>query len=188
MDYIRHDLESAPAAAKATLAAAVGAYGFLPNLLAVMTEAPALLKAYRLLNGLFDETSLSPGERQVVLLATSYENNCEYCVAAHSVIAGMHRVPDDVVQAIRDGRPIADRRLEALRRFSAAIVNSRGWPAESVTRAFHDAGYTRAQALEVVLGVGMKTLANYTNHLAGTPLDEAFSGARWSMPLKPPLT
>ena len=45
--------------------------------------------------------------------------------------------------------------------------------------AFRDAGYTRANLLEVVLGVGLKTLSNYTNHLAGTPVDEPFRDLVW---------
>jgi alkylhydroperoxidase family enzyme len=89
-------------------------------------------------------------------------------------------VPDHVVQAIRAGRPIVDYKLEALRRFTAAVVTMRGWPSEADTRGFLDAGYTRAQILEVVLGVGMKTLSNYTNHIADTPLDHAFAKAAWS--------
>ncbi|MGE3993953.1 carboxymuconolactone decarboxylase family protein [Pseudorhodoplanes sp.] len=145
-----------------------------------MAEAPALLKAYVALSEIFDSTSLNATERQVVLLAVSYENNCEYCIAAHSVISGMQRVPDNVVQAIRVGHPIADRKLEALRRFAAAVAKTRGWPSDADAAAFLDAGYTSQQALEVVLGVGMKTLSNYANHLAETPLDQAFAAAAWS--------
>lgn len=180
MTYPIHTVETAPEAAKATLADAEKAYGFVPNLLAMMAEAPALLKAYRALSGLFDETSLSPAERQVVLLTTSYENDCEYCVAAHSAIATMQKVPSDVVQAIRDGKPITDRKLEALRRFTAAVVNTRGWPSDAETEAFLNAGYGRQQVLEVVLGVGIKTVSNYANHMADTPLDQAFARVAWS--------
>jgi len=66
-----------------------------------MAEAPALLKAYRAIIGLFDETSLSPTERQIVLLTVSEVNGCGYCVAAHTVIAGMSQVAPAVVNAIR---------------------------------------------------------------------------------------
>jgi len=180
MEFPVHDLDTAPDAAKETLADARKAYGFLPNLLAVMAEAPALLKSYRAVADLFDETSFSPSERQVVLLTTSYENDCEYCVAVHSVLAGMQKVPDDVVRAIRQGQPIANRKLEGLRRFTSAVVTSRGRPAAADTTAFLDAGYARSQLLEVVLGVGLKTLSNYTTHLADTPLDRAFAGAAWA--------
>lgn len=181
MTYPVHAIENAPdAAAAEELAKAKSAYGFVPNLLGVMAEAPSLLKAYRALSQLFDETSLSPAERQVVLLAVSYENGCEYCVAAHSVIAGMQKVPGDVVESIRGGQPIADARLQALRRFASAVVATRGLPSDADTQAFLDAGYSRGQILEVVLGVGMKTLSNYTNHIAHTPLDQAFAPAAWS--------
>lgn len=180
MAYPVHTLETAPAATRDILSGARRAYGFLPNLLGVMAEAPALLKGYRTLMGVFEESSLSPAEQQIVLLTVSYENGCEYCVAAHSVIAAMQKVPGDAVSAIRDGRPILDPRMEALRRFTAAVVTSRGHPSEQDAEAFLGAGYTRAQVLEVVLGVGIKTLSNYTNHIADTPLDAAFGKAAWS--------
>jgi uncharacterized peroxidase-related enzyme len=182
MNYVVHDPVTAPEPAREILAGARKSLGFVPNLFAVMADAPALLKSYRALGDLFEETSLDPSERQVVLLATSYENGCEYCVAAHTVIAAMQRVPDGVVQAIRDGRPIADRKLEAIRRFTTAVVRSRGRPSDEDTAAFLEAGYGRQQVLEVVLGVGMKTLSNYTNHIAATPLDRAFAKAAWSKP------
>lgn len=180
MTYTIHTVETAPEAAKEALAAAGKGFGFVPNLLAVMAEVPALLTAYRTLIGLFDQTSLNASERQVVLLTASYENRCEYCVAAHSMIAKMQKVPDAVVAAIRDGRLIADSKLQALRAFTSAVVNSRGLPSEADTAAFLAAGYTRTQILEVVLGVGIKTLSNYTNHVAETPLDQAFAPAAWS--------
>ena len=59
----------------------------------------------------------------------------------------------------------------------AALVASHGWPTETDTKIFLAAGYGQQQILEVVLGVGLKTLSNYTNHIAETPLDEAFTKA-----------
>lgn len=180
MNFPIHDVDSAPAGAKEILAGAKNAYGFVPNLLATMAEAPALVKAYTTLSRIFDESSLNAAERQVVLLATSYENDCRYCIAAHSVIAGMQKVPEAVIGAIRDGRPIPDPRLEALRRFTVSVVAARGWPSQADTDTFIAAGYGRQQVLEVVLGIGLKTLSNYTNHIAETPLDPAFAPAAWS--------
>jgi uncharacterized peroxidase-related enzyme len=180
MTYPVHTAETAPEGAKEILEGARNTFGFVPNLMGVMAGVPALVKAYVALMHIFDETSLSPTERQIVLLTASYENGCEYCVAAHSIIAGMQKVADNVVQAIRHGRPIEDRKLEALRRFASEVVTSRGWPSEATTRAFLGAGYTEAQILEVILGVGFKTLSNYTTHVTDTPLDQAFLKAAWS--------
>jgi uncharacterized peroxidase-related enzyme len=180
MNYPVHTVDTAPAGSREILDSARKSLGFVPNLFAVMAEAPALVKAYTALSRIFDETSFTATERQIVLLTVSHENDCEYCIAAHSVIAGMQKVPDVIVRAIRDGRPIADRKLETLRRFAAAVVNARGLPSDADTAAFLSVGYGRQQVLEVVLGVGMKTLSNYTNHIAETPLDQAFASAAWS--------
>lgn len=180
MTYTIRTIETAPAPAKETLAAARKAYGFLPNLLGMITASPALVKAYTTVAALFEETSFTPAEQQTVLHRVSAENNYEYCVAAHSVIAAIQKAPYDVVQAIRDRKPIPDTKLEALRCFTTAIVKTRGWPTNENTKAFLDAGYSRAQVLDVVLGVGLKTLSNYANHIGDTPLDQAFAKSAWS--------
>lgn len=182
MKLVVHSETTAPEASKPLLDGVKKSLGFVPNMLGTMAEAPALLKGYQTLGKIFQESSLTPVEQQVVMLATSYENACTYCVAAHTVIAGMTKVPNDVVQAIRAGTPLADPKLEILRLLASEIVTSRGWPRQETLRRFLAAGYTQANVLEVVLGVGLKTLSNYTNHLAGTPLDTAFASAAWSSP------
>lgn len=173
-------IENAPDEAQPLLEKAKQKYGFVPNLLGVMANAPPLLEAYMTLAGLFEKTSLSAVEQQVVLLTISVTNECRYCVAAHTGIAQMHDVPETVIQALRGGWEIDDEKLEALRRFTAAVVEKRGWPDEQAKRAFVQAGYDDAQGLEVVLAVGMKTLSNYTNHMAQTPVDKPFVKHDWA--------
>lgn len=178
-----HTLDSAPEAARPHLEAAAQAFGAIPNLFGVFAESPALLEAYlevgRILekSGSFDATEL-----QVVLLSTSFDSGCTYCVAAHSAIAAGHKVPQDVVRALRDGTPLPNPKLEALRTFTRAVVRERGWVGGDAVRAFLDAGYTRRHVLEVILGVGFKTLSNFTNHVADTPLDRQFQRLAWSRP------
>ncbi len=180
MDFTIHDTSSAPADARPFLEKSQASYGFVPNLHGVMAESPALLEAYRTVSEIFDKTSLNGVERNVVLLTISYENGCTYCMAAHSTIATMQKVPEDVVAALRNGTPIADTKLEALRQFTSAVVNSRGWPDQAVVDALLAAGYGKAQILDVILGVGLKTMSNYTNHLADTPADSVFQSQAWS--------
>jgi len=174
-----HDPESAPQAALPSLQQSEQRFGMLPNLMRKMATAPALLEGYLTLGDLFEQTSLSPAEQQVVLLTVSRENRCEYCVGAHSVLADMAGVPKEVTDAVRDGQPLPDPRLEALSRFTAAVVEARGWVGDAEVAAFLEAGYGPQQVLEVVLGVGMKTLSNYTNHIAGTELDGPFQHRAW---------
>lgn len=179
-----HTLESAPEAGRDTLKTVKDAYGFIPNLIANMVESPAAAKAYVTLGGIFEETSFSPTEQQVVLLTISRLNDCEYCVSAHSAIAGMQDVDAAVVDAIRDDKPIDDKKLEALRQLVTALHEKRGWLDDGDIDAFVEAGYGPQQVLEAVLGVTFKTLSNYTNHITGTKLDKAFSDTAWKAPAK----
>ena len=171
--------ESAPSAAAPLLDGAEKAYGFIPNLLGVLATSPATLKAYMALGKIFDESSFPPVERQLVILTISRFNECSYCMAAHTAIAGMNNVPQDVIEAIRNDRPIADERLEALRKFTALMLKKRGWVTDKDISAFAAAGFDHAQVLEVVLAISFKTISNYVNHFAKTPLDAAFSSQEW---------
>ena len=180
--FTLHEKATAPDASRPFLEGAEKSFGFVPNLMKVLAEAPAALEGYMTLWGIFDKTSLSPAERQVIYLASIYENECRYCMAGHSVLGKMAGVPADAIAAIREGRPIADPRLEALRRFTAAVVRQRGMVAEAEVEAFLAAGYARQQVLEVVLGVAVKVISNYTNHLAETPLDPFMKDTVWTPP------
>jgi uncharacterized peroxidase-related enzyme len=177
-----HTVETAPEGARQTLRTIESSYGFVPNLMAVLAESPVALGAYTNLSQLFESSSLTPTEQQVVLLTVSFENGCDYCMAAHSTIAAMQRVSDEVVSALRNGETLPDARLEALAALTRQMVRERGWPERRTLDTFFTAGFERAQLLEVVVGVAMKTISNYTNHLATTPVDEAFAATRWTPP------
>ena len=179
MKFTVHTKESAPVESQDVLDEVVEAYGFLPNLFGVLAAAPMGPRTYLDLNNILAQTSLSSTEVQIVLLATSYENECTYCMAAHTVVAGMQGVPDDVVQALRKGKPINDPKLEALRRLTVSIVQTRGYPDPEVLKVFANAGYGQAQVIEVLIGITTKTFTNYLNHIAKTPLDEAFAPVKW---------
>jgi len=176
MPYTVHDKSTAPSAARALLEKAESGYGFVPNLLGIMAESPALLEAYMTMNQIFEKTDFSASEKQVVLLAVSANNDCGYCTAAHTAIARMQGVPEEVARAAATGREIDDPKLEALRKFTGTVVSSRGNPSQADISAFLDAGYERRHVFDVLTGMGMKTLSNYTNHIADTPIDSQFGG------------
>jgi AhpD family alkylhydroperoxidase len=117
-------------------------FGFVPNLFAVFSNSPALLEGYLALNAAYEKASLTPVERQLVLLTASVANHCDYCTAAHStVLKGMLDVPADIVAAVRANRPLPNRRHAALVNLTRAIVNTRGEVPEQTLKAYFDAGY-----------------------------------------------
>ena len=177
-----HTEESAPEGSAETLALSKAEYGAVPNLHAILAEAPVALAAYRQLWTLMAQGGFSPAEAQVIYLSANYENECRYCMAGHSVLAAHAGLTEDQIGALRGGAPLDDARLEALRRFTARVVSSRGWVQEDETTAFLEAGFTRAQVLEVVVGVATKVISNYANHLTDTPLDPFMADTVWESP------
>lgn len=182
-EFELHTRETAPEEAKETLKGIEDKYGFVPNLFGKLAEAPQALQAYLAVNDLFEQTSFSDTERNVILIATSVYNECEFCVSVHSFIAkNMAKVDPEIVEALRNGKKLPDDKLNALAEFTRNVVHERGWAGEKAVERFLEAGYTKRQVLEVVLGVSLKTLSNYTNHLTGTPLNEQFEEERWKAP------
>ncbi|MBI3491752.1 MAG: carboxymuconolactone decarboxylase family protein [Acidobacteria bacterium] len=174
-----HTVDSAPAASRETLTAVQKKFGFLPNLLGELAATPAALQAYVTLNELLGRTSLSPVAQQVLLVAASMANGCHYCVAAHTAGLKMAGFADDQIGALRAGRALADAKLEALRVFTIDVVERRGRIGNAELQPFLDAGYAREQVFEVLVGVAMKTLSNYSNHIADTPLDKQLQPLAW---------
>ena len=176
-----HTKESAPEKALPVLETAEAMFGFTPNLLGVMATSPALAEAYLALSKIFEKsTALTPTERQIVLLTVSRYHECHYCMAAHSIVADMQSIPMEITLAIRNDGPIPDLKLEALRTLVTALVDQRGEISELEIKHFLDAGYQLVHLMDVMVGIGQKTLSNYTNHLAETPLDAAFKDRAWS--------
>jgi len=181
MEFKLHTKETAPEASVPVLEATEKAFGFSLNLFAVMAESPAALSAYVKVNELLQEhAALTPQEQQVVMLAVSETNNCEYCMGAHSTVAEMTKVPGEAIEALRAGKEPEDSRLAALVRFTKSAMEHRGWIPESDQKAFLEAGFTKRHVLDVISVLALKTLSNYTNHLAQPPLDEAFAPKKWS--------
>jgi len=174
-------VEAAQDKARSLLEGAQKKFGFIPNMYRAMANEPALFETYMSSYDLFrQECGFSPVEQEVIFLAISRANACEYCVAAHSFVADtMSKVPPEVTDAIRDGRAVSDRKLEALRAFTARMIASRGRPSESDVNALLGAGYSERHILGIILAISVKTLSNYTNHLFHTEPDAMFASRAW---------
>jgi alkylhydroperoxidase family enzyme len=59
------------------------------------------------------------------------------------------------------------------------MVQKRGWADEADRKALFNAGYNEKTVVAVITGIGLKSLSNYFNHQAETPVDEAFASFKW---------
>lgn len=176
-----HTPETAPADSAPLLEGAKKSYGFYPGLHRIMADAPATYKAYLENYRLFtEESSLSPVEQQVVMMSANVINQCHYCTAGHTMLMTLSKMPQDIIDALREGKPLADPKLEALRTFATLLLENRGHVGDSALKEFLNAGYSKAQALEVLTGLAAKLISNYSNALAHTELDEPVKPFAWS--------
>ncbi|MET3970909.1 MULTISPECIES: carboxymuconolactone decarboxylase family protein [Bradyrhizobium] len=182
--FTLHDASSAPADSTEILDSVQKSWGLVPNLHRVLAESPAALEAYATLWSIAEKTGFTPQERNVAYIAIIYENECTYCMAGHTNLSRMAKVEPEAIAAVREGRPIADPKLEALRQFAAKVTRSRGVLSEADVSAFKAAGYDTRAMLDVLVLAATKLISNYTNHLAQTPLDPFMKGAEWNAPGK----
>ncbi|MEJ2911825.1 carboxymuconolactone decarboxylase family protein [Pseudoalteromonas sp. C12FD-1] len=173
-EFTLYTQDNAPEESKPLMADSVAAFGMLPNLHAVMAEAPTLLKGYQVLHDLFQKTSFNAEELTVVWQTINVEHECHYCVPAHSAIAASMKVDQNIVDALVNKTPLADAKLETLRETTLAMTRDRGVISDEQIEKFFAAGYGKQQLLEIIVGLSQKVMSNYTNHLADTPVDEPF--------------
>lgn len=177
-----HTIESAPSDSRATLAHVKETLGMIPNLAAAMAESPSLLRSFFAVRDIYSNGTLSGVDIQVLSLTNAFENGCAWCMAFHSAAALKEGLSKEDLGRLRAGGAPADPRLHALSNFSRALVRNRGNVSAKDLDAFYGAGFTSAQALEVVLGAGFSVMANFAGHLTHPPLGMPFESQVWSKP------
>jgi AhpD family alkylhydroperoxidase len=142
---------------------------------------PALLDAYTYSYNSFRANSgFNSVEQEVVFLSVAYENNCEYCMAAHSFLGDMmSKVPKEVTNAIRENKQVPDIKLAALSKLTRLLTANRGNVSKDQIDEFLAVGYTEVHVLGIIAGIAVKTLSNYSNHLTNPEVDAAFAGRSW---------
>ncbi|GGZ76307.1 carboxymuconolactone decarboxylase family protein [Paraglaciecola chathamensis] len=178
-DFTLHTVETAPEKSKPILEQSQKTNGMLPNLHAVMAEAPGLLEGYQVLHKLFMDSSFDAEELTVVWQTVNVEHSCTYCVPAHTAIAHSMKVSDDLIEALRNTETMPTEKLQVLHETTLAMVRERGIVSDDVVQKFYAAGYGQRQLLEIILCLSQKVMSNYTNHVAETPLDEPFKKFAW---------
>lgn len=177
MTFQVHTPETAPGEARETLRAIKERYGFIPNLAGIFAASPGAFKGLLSALQAYDDDALTllPIERQVVQIAVSVENRCDYCTAAHSMLASKLGLSKKQIGRLQLQEELDDPSLEALRVISTELTRNRGWVDEVMLDQFLAAGFTPDQVLEVLQGVALKTLTNYANHVAKPEVNAEFS-------------
>lgn len=175
-----YSIETAPSQSKALLKKVCDKFGFIPNQDKILAVSPSIYQAYNHSFDLFlGSSTLSLLEGQIVLMAVSYENNSPYCMALHSWGMEMTQCPQHIIDALRDNHPIKDVKLEVLRSFTRQLITTKGHLEEEIINNFLSHGYTHQNIIEIIGGIASKSIANYSNVIAKTSLDETMVKYKW---------
>lgn len=160
-----HDLESAPEGARPFLEDTRRRFGFVPLASARHATAPAVVEGFALLHGVFEKTSLSPLEREVVALVLAELFDCKLCRDLHRGLARRIGASAELVEALLARTPIPEPKLAALAEFTERVVATRGAVSDAELERFVGHGFTPRNALEVVVGVATYTLSILANRM-----------------------
>ena len=180
-----HTIDTAPQESRETLRHVRETLGMIPNLAAAMSESPTLVRSFFTVRDIYAQGSLGPIDIQVLSLTNAFENGCEWCMAFHSAAALKEGLSKEDLARLRAGNAPADARLRVLSDFSRSMVRKRGNVNAQDLETFYAGGFTRAQALEVVLGAAFSVMANFAGHLAHAPLGLPFERHAWTKPEMP---
>jgi AhpD family alkylhydroperoxidase len=158
--FPEHTLDTAPPASRRLMEATAKHLGHVPPTMARLAESPEMLSTFLKASGTFEASTLDHVAQEVVVMTIAVRNGCQVCVAMHAP-----RLPAEAAAALVADEPLSDPRLEAVRRFTLALLASTGATEPDELAAFLDAGYTHRNALEVVLGIGTYTMSTFANRL-----------------------
>jgi AhpD family alkylhydroperoxidase len=164
--------DTAPPGSRRALNATAAHLGYLPVALARMALSPQLMDGFLKTSGLFENSTLDPVAQEVLVMTMAVRNGCHICVAMHT--ASLTRLGADqaLIDALRDGRPLADQRLAAVQTFTVHVLETAGAVSDGQLETFIQNGFTTQNALEVVLGIGAYTMSTLANRMTRSPVDE----------------
>lgn len=153
-----------------TLSQLKASMGMVRNIFATMANAPVALDGYLALKKALSRGRLTDRQREILSLAVGQENECRYCLSAHtksSKAAGMSEA--DVLKARSgDGDDPFERTLAS---FAKAVVRERGHLSNEELESARKAGIDDGLVIEVIANVALNTFTNYLNEVADTEID-----------------
>ncbi|UUF16089.1 MULTISPECIES: carboxymuconolactone decarboxylase family protein [Flavobacterium] len=145
--------------------------GVVPNMMRTMGNSPAVLEGYLNFSGALSHGKLSAKTGELIALAVSESNSCDYCVAAHTFIGGkLLKTDAQVLQDARKGNS-ADAKTEAILQLAKTLISKNGLVSDEDVNKAKNAGVSDAEIAETVAHVALNVLTNYFNNTANTQID-----------------
>jgi uncharacterized peroxidase-related enzyme len=164
-------IADAPEKSRPLLEAVNKQLGVVPNMFRLIATSPQALEGYLAMSGALGHGALPAATRERIALAVAEVNGCDYCLSAHTYLGkNLAKLDDAEITANRSGAS-NDPKADAAVRFAAQVAKTRGHVSDTDIAAVKLAGYTDAQAIEIVQHVALNTWTNYFNEVFKTEID-----------------
>ena len=145
--------------------------GVVPNMMRTMGNSPAVLEGYLNLSGALSHGKLSAKTGELIALAVSESNSCDYCLAAHTFIGEkLVKADPEVLKAARSGNS-TDAKTEAILQLAKTLISKNGLVNDEDVNKAKNAGVADAEIAETIAHVALNVLTNYFNNVANTEID-----------------
>jgi uncharacterized peroxidase-related enzyme len=145
--------------------------GMVPNLYCMMASSAMSFDGFIKLNASLEGARLEKRYREMIYLATSQLNGCEYCQASHTATSVEHKIltAEECLQARRRRSP--DPRADALLKFTDEVVTRRGHVTDEVLQRVRDQGFEDHDIVTAIAVIALATLSNYMANVGRPDMD-----------------
>lgn len=150
--------------------------GRIPNIFRHMGASPAALEAYLALSGASAKTSLDVKTREQIALIVGQQNNCGYCLAAHTAIGQSVGLTLEQTIEARKGQA-TDPKAQAIVNFAKEVVAKKAVIDDATVANLKKAGVSDQEIIETVLVITQNIFTNYFNHIVDPEIDFPVSPA-----------
>jgi uncharacterized peroxidase-related enzyme len=147
-----------------------GAFGTVPNIFRAVAHSPAALRSMWGSFGALGGGSISAKLGEQIAVAVANRNDCEYCLAAHTVLGRKAGATAEEMSAAQAGHA-SDPNADAALRFALKLVEQRGQVSGDDVHRLRAAGFTDEGIVEIVAHVALNLFTNYVNVALNVPVD-----------------
>ena len=166
-------IEEAPSKSQPILQNYVKVLGMVPNFFALISQSPDALKAIADMHATLGK-SLGHQTRERIHVMTAEVNGCDYCLSAHTYLAGkLNGLTKEDMELNREGHS-TDPKADAALQFAYKVARSRGHIETPDVDAVRAAGFTDAQIVDIVAETAFSFITNLFNNTFKTDIDASF--------------
>ena len=146
------------------------AFGVVPNMFRAVANSPAALASMWGSFGALGGGRLGARLGEQIAVAIADRNNCNYCLAAHTVLGQKAGATSQEMADAQAGHS-ADPRTQAALAFAIKVVDARADIAASDVDALRAAGFDDGEVVEIIAHVALNLFTNYVNVALDVPVD-----------------